>query len=122
MFHRIFTPEAIRRAVAAFLISLALLPDAFAQNSGPPPLGDWPRATPAEVGLNEALLARARDYALRGGGSGIVTKQGKHVCSWEDLKAKYDLKSTTKSIGVTALGLAISNGKAKLNRPRQPCT
>jgi CubicO group peptidase (beta-lactamase class C family) len=117
MFHRIFTPEAIKRAVAAFLMSLALLPGAFAQNSGPPPLGDWPRATPAEVGLNEALLARARDYALRGGGSGIVIKQGKLAYSWGDLKAKYDLKSTTKSIGVTALGLAIYDGKVKLDDP-----
>ena len=120
MSHRRFTPKAMGGAVVALLMSLALLPGAFAQNPGPPPLGDWPRATPAEVGLNEALLARARDYALRGGGSGIVIKQGKLVYSWGDLKAKYDLKSTTKSIGVTALGLAIYDGKAKLNDPVKP--
>jgi len=66
-----------------------------------------PRATPSETGLNEGMLARARDYAPRSGGSGIVIHHGKLVYPWGDLKAKYDLKSSTKSIGVTALGLAL---------------
>ena len=29
---------------------------------------------PAEVGLDAALLSRARDYALTGGGSGQITR------------------------------------------------
>jgi CubicO group peptidase (beta-lactamase class C family) len=116
MFHGIFTPAPVGRAVAASLM-LLLAPGAFAQNSGPTPLGEWPHATPSETGLNEALLARARDYALRGGGSGIVIHHGKLVYSWGDLKAKYDLKSTTKSIGVTALGLALYDGKVRLSDP-----
>jgi CubicO group peptidase (beta-lactamase class C family) len=43
--------------------------------------------------------------------------------SWGDAKKRFDLKSTTKSIGVTALGLAIGDGKLDLNdlaRERYP--
>lgn len=78
-------------------------------------LGVWPEATPASVGMDESLLARARGVALRGGGSGYVIRRGKLVYSWGDLRQKYDLKSTTKSIGVTALGLAIGDGKLRLS-------
>ena len=40
---------------------------------------EWPRATPAKVGLDEALLARARDYALAGGGSYITSALSQHT-------------------------------------------
>ncbi len=76
--------------------------------------GEWPRAAPAEMGLDEAALAQARDYALTGEGSGCVMRGGKLVYSWGDRERRYELKSTTKSIGVTALGLAIQDGKLSL--------
>lgn len=76
--------------------------------------GPWERTTPANARMDEALLDRARDYALKSGGSGIVVRGGKLVYSWGDLKQKYDLKSTSKSIGVTALGVAILDGKVRL--------
>ena len=75
----------------------------------------WETATPAEVGLDEGQLRQARDYALTGGGSGAIIRGGKLVMAWGDLKRRYDLKSTTKSIGVTALGLAIQDGKVRLS-------
>lgn len=34
--------------------------------------------------------------------------------SWGDLKKRYDLKSTTRSFGATALGLAILGGRIAL--------
>lgn len=78
------------------------------------PLPEWARAKPSHVGMDEAKLAKARDYALTGGGSGYITRHGKLVMSWGDPARRYDLKSTTKSIGVTALGLAIGDGKLRL--------
>lgn len=78
------------------------------------PEREWVRAEPAEVATNKDLLAKARDYAKTGGGSGLITRHGKLVMSWGDLDKTYDLKSTSKSIGVTALGLAIADGKIKL--------
>lgn len=78
------------------------------------PLPKWLAAEPAEVGIDEAQLHRARDYALTGGGSGYITRHGRLVMSWGDLQTRYDLKSTTKSIGVTALGLAIADGRIRL--------
>jgi hypothetical protein len=43
-----------------------------------------------------------------------ITRGGKLVMSWGDPEKTYDLKSTTKSIGVTALGLAIADGRIAL--------
>jgi CubicO group peptidase (beta-lactamase class C family) len=74
----------------------------------------WSTATPGEAGLDEAKLEQARDYALSGGGSGYVVRGGKLVFSWGDPAQRYDLKSTTKSFGTAALGLAIVDGKMRL--------
>jgi CubicO group peptidase (beta-lactamase class C family) len=74
----------------------------------------WAKAAPAEVGLDEAKLMQARDYALTGGGSGYITRGGKLVMAWGDPAQRYDLKSSTKSFGTAALGLAIKDGKMRL--------
>jgi CubicO group peptidase (beta-lactamase class C family) len=71
----------------------------------------WPEADPPDVRLDAARLREARDYALTGGGSGIVTRHGRAVLRWGDQGRRYDLKSTTKSIGVTAVGLAMADGR-----------
>ncbi len=75
---------------------------------------NWQQATPAEVGMDEARLKQARNYALTGGGSGYITRRGKLVMAWGELRRRYDLKSTTKSFGATALALAVADGKIKL--------
>jgi CubicO group peptidase (beta-lactamase class C family) len=65
--------------------------------------------------MDEAKLLEAKDYALTGEGSGYIIHQGKLVLSWGDPKRTYDLKSTTKSIGVTTLGLALLDGRINLD-------
>ncbi len=80
---------------------------------------DWPGAkweaiAPAQAGLVATQLEKARDYALTGGGSGHVIHRGKLVMRWGDSKTRYDLKSTSKSIGCTVLGLAMLDGKVTL--------
>lgn len=77
----------------------------------------WRTESPRAVGLDEKLLEQARDYALTGGGSGCVIRDGQRVLTWGDQKRRYDLKSTTKSFGATALGVAILDGKISLNDP-----
>ena len=77
----------------------------------------WPTATPSEAGMDEAKLAQARDYALTGDGSGCIIRHGKQVFAWGDAKQLYDLKSSSKSFGVTVLGLALMDGKVKLDDP-----
>jgi CubicO group peptidase (beta-lactamase class C family) len=79
------------------------------------PDANWRRSTPEAEGLDTAQLQKARDYALSGGGSGYVVRHGKLVFSWGDLKIPYDLKSSSKAIGVTALGLALKDGKVQLD-------
>ena len=71
----------------------------------------WEPAMPEQVQMDAGLLQKARDYALTGGGSGCVTRGGKLVMQWGDQQRLYDLKSTTKSIGITAVALALEDGK-----------
>jgi len=75
---------------------------------------EWATIEPGDAGLDEGLLGKARDYALTGGGSGYITRGGKLVLSWGSARQRYDLKSSTKSIGATALGVAILDGKMAL--------
>ncbi len=75
------------------------------------PQEQWETATPQQVEMDSSLLAEARDCALTGGGSGMITRHGKVVLRWGDQKQAYDLKSSTKAIGVTAVGLALLDGK-----------
>ena len=63
--------------------------------------------------MSEAQL-QSRDYAHRWG-SGYVTRHGNLVLSWGDPAQIFDLKSTSKSIGVTVLGLALKDGKVRLD-------
>ena len=75
----------------------------------------WADLPPGQPGLDGGLLEKARDYALTGGGSGIVIHRGKAVMRWEDQRRTYDLKSTSKSIGGTVLGLAMKDGFVRLD-------
>jgi CubicO group peptidase (beta-lactamase class C family) len=75
----------------------------------------WPTAAPAEVGLDAKQLDAARDYALTGEGSGMILRGGKLVLAWGDRRQRYDLKSSTKSFGSICLGLAIGDGKVRLD-------
>ena len=82
------------------------------------PGSQWEGAAPEQVGMDASMLQKARDYALTGGGSGRITRHGKLVMEWGDQKQRYDLKSSTKAIGVTALGLALKDGNiASLQEP-----
>jgi CubicO group peptidase (beta-lactamase class C family) len=104
--------QVLPAGCAAAIVLLVLVSRTPAQTVWPAP--DWAHATPQEAGMDRSKLEQARDYALTGGGSGIISRGGKVVMTWGDLKQRYDLKSSTKSIGVTALGLAIADGKLSL--------
>jgi len=75
----------------------------------------WETATPDQAGMNATKLKQARDYALTGGGSGCIIRGGRLVMFWGDQDTLYALKSTTKSIGLTALGLALDDGLMSLD-------
>jgi CubicO group peptidase (beta-lactamase class C family) len=100
------------RLIAVSLSAFAATGSTYSASLWP---GDsWPAATAAEQGLDSEKLEQARDYALTAGGSGHIIHQGKLVLGWGDPATRYDLKSTTKSIGVTLLGIALKDGKVKL--------
>jgi CubicO group peptidase (beta-lactamase class C family) len=71
----------------------------------------WPAATPAEAGMDAALLEGARDVAAASEGAGMIVRHGTVVMQWGDTGKTYDLKSSTKAIGITAVGLALMDGR-----------
>src|SRR5262245_36997927 len=102
------------RIAICLLIALTFSSPAIAQDLWP---GDsWAQGDAAAT-LNVKQLERARDYALTAEGAGLVIVGGKEVMSWGDRRQRYDLKSTTKSFGATALGIALLDGKVKLADP-----
>jgi len=105
---------AVRIGTFLAFISVATMVTSLYAGSETWPVPQWQKATPQQMGMDPALLNKARDYALTGGGSGYITRSGKLVMAWGDPRKKYDLKSTTKSIGITALALAVKDGKMKL--------
>jgi hypothetical protein len=107
----------MRKFIGCFLFSaLVACVVGSSQGNEPPvyPTAQWSRSTAESQGMQQAKLDAARTYALTGGGAGLITRHGYVVTQWGDNKKKFDLKSTSKSIGVTALGLAIDDGKVKL--------
>ncbi len=106
----------MRNAFATSLLALVSAASLQARDLEPAwPDPGWPCRVPSEAGLDEAGLAQARDYALTGSGSGCIVRGGRLVFSWGDPKQRYDLKSSTKSFGAAALGLAIKDGKLRLD-------
>jgi CubicO group peptidase (beta-lactamase class C family) len=79
----------------------------------------WTFTDAAVLGMDDALLNQARDYALTGGGAGLIVRSGHVVKAWGDIDApRYDVKSTTKSIGGIALALALDDKRiASVNDP-----
>jgi len=80
----------------------------------------WTRVAAAEVGMNQALLDQAATYAQTGGtaipgSAGMIVRGGRLVHSWGNIDQRFDMKSTTKSIGGIALGLAIDAGTLQLS-------
>ncbi|MDP6442802.1 MAG: serine hydrolase [Pirellulaceae bacterium] len=106
-----------RSGLVAALCNVAMLAGMSARAADVWPDAKWRQVDASDVGLDAQKLAEARDYALTGGGSGYITRHGKLVLRWGDTRRRYDLKSTTKSIGVTALGIAIGDGKIQLSDP-----
>lgn len=120
----IFFPSrfAIRRFVPALLAVLTLVSSPASgqspeQSTATWPTNGWLTAAPSDVGMDGAVLAEAQAYALTGGGSGVITRGGRIVMSWGSQTTRYDLKSSTKSIGTSAIGLAIADGLVSLSDP-----
>ena len=83
------------------------------------PTSGWTSVTPAAMNMDATVLAQARTYALTGAGSGMITRRGKVVMSWGDTALRYDVKSSAKSIGGTALGVALLDGMLSVDDAAQ---
>lgn len=103
-------------------VTVAANPNTYPSGTG------WEIATPASVNMTEAKLDEARDYSLNasinnsgpGSEAGYVIRGGKLVYSWGNVATRYEVKSTTKSIGGLALLLALDEGKLALADKVQP--
>ena len=113
--HGISSQLSLPSVIAVFGLSWTLAANVSGETLFPWPGSNWQQTEPAQVGLDANLLQQARDYALSAGGSGMIVRNGKMALQWGDQDARYDIKSATKSIGATALGLAILDGKLALD-------
>lgn len=91
-------------------VSPAVYPASDTANSDPTNHG-WTRVTAAtEVGMTDAPLVAAATYAQSGLGAnsaGMIVRRGRIVQSWGNIDQRFELKSTSKSIGGMALGIAL---------------
>ena len=87
---------------------------AFA-NSTIYPGSSWQTATPEEMGMDSLKLEEAKNYALNYGGAGHIIRGGKVVMSWGNPIRRYQIKSSTKSIGSIALGMAIADNRLSID-------
>ena len=83
-----------------------------------PGVSGWLTATPAEENMDVARLDEARDYSIAAGQTGneagYIIRHGRLVYSWGDPTVRYEMKSTTKSMGGLALLLALDEGRIAL--------
>jgi len=106
-------------AIVASLMVPAL-PAGAAPHETAWPAPDWQAATPESQNLSQAGVDRVRDWLKdHGGKTGMLVRHGRIVGEWyfEDAKpdSQYLVYSTTKSFSSTAVGLAIADGKLKLD-------
>ncbi|WP_161829322.1 serine hydrolase domain-containing protein [Steroidobacter agaridevorans] len=93
----------------------AVYPASDAANDDPVNHG-WATVAAADVGMDQSVLDQAVNYARTSGtvnqadNAGMIVRGGRVVASWGVIDQRYDMKSTTKSIGGMALGLAMKNG------------
>jgi CubicO group peptidase (beta-lactamase class C family) len=74
-----------------------------------------PAVYPAADLSDPALLAEAQAYAQRADGVGLISRYGRVVHSWGNIDQRFDVKSTTKSIGAIALALALDDNLVRLD-------
>src|SRR5262245_35091840 len=103
------------KTVCLLLAFVAAVAQAQQPTSPVFPDADWAAKAPADLGLDSEKLSAARDYALTTGGSGMIIKSGYAVLRWGDQQQRYDLKSSTKSLGATLVGVALLDGKLALD-------
>jgi CubicO group peptidase (beta-lactamase class C family) len=115
----------IQQCILSAAISLALVSTSTetampnnAQDSG---AADFPRANPADVGIDEAALDRLHHEAEKSESDAvIIVKDGRLVADWDFGRERgpIEAKSVTKSVVNLAIGRLIDQGKIRsLDQP-----
>jgi CubicO group peptidase (beta-lactamase class C family) len=91
--------------------------------AGPAPGAEWPKATPAELGLKADILDGALADLLGANktGAAVLVVKGKLVWEryWDGFGpgSRFDTYSVGKAYAAAAIGLLIDDGKLKLDDP-----
>lgn len=109
-------PRRVVSVVSLVALVATLMPAAtLGEKQATWPGKTWRIVAPELLGLESEELESAKRYALSQGGSGMIIRYGKVAMQWGDQERRYDIKSASKSIGATALGIAIQDGRLKLS-------
>ena len=103
------TAWGVASRLLAGLLAIIWCASVFPAHTEVWPASSWEAVPPASVSMDPARTAAAVQYGRDRGGSGIITRWGRQVGSWGDQRAKYDLKSTTKSFGSIIAALAFKD-------------
>jgi CubicO group peptidase (beta-lactamase class C family) len=79
------------------------------------PTTGWEPLAPSALGLNEGYLDQAELIDTAFNGNAFLSRGGYVARTWGDPSYVVDVKSVSKSIGVTLLGLALKDGLVSLN-------
>ncbi len=107
-------------SLCAIALALLLPVVTCAQTATAWPTPQWQTATPESQGLSTAKLEEAKLWLEQNGSkTGLVIRHGRIVGEWYFGDAKVDSRflvySTSKSFASTAAGVAIAEGKLKLD-------
>jgi CubicO group peptidase (beta-lactamase class C family) len=80
------------------------------------PAAEWERASPAELGWSESVLAQARALSDQLRSSAVViVHHGKVVAEWGNTTKPTELASIRKSLLSALIGIAVSEGRVHLD-------
>jgi CubicO group peptidase (beta-lactamase class C family) len=80
------------------------------------PAAEWERATPAELGWSETVLAQARAFSEQIRSSAVViVHHGKVVAEWGNTTKPTELASIRKSLLSALIGIAVSEHQVNLD-------
>lgn len=118
----LLTRRAGRIAGAAGLLVAGVLAAAPVSPAPSVPGRSWPTAKPSSVGLDAAELRRIADTARKGGSTCLtVVRRGRLAGEWSfrgtEPGDRQPAFSVTKSIASTLVGIAIDDGRLRLDDP-----
>ena len=106
----------VRHLVFGFVLFCALVRGGAASAGDRVPGAEWDRASAAETGWSEAILAKARAFSNEIRSSAVfIVQHGKVVAEWGNTTKRTELASVRKSLLSALIGIAVAEQQINLD-------